>query len=137
MSSAAQSSTFPSRICLGRIVSGVTIALLPFDRMIHMTKIAPVIQAFQQLGFPTRVALGFGILELVCLAIYLHPRSVPHSAMLTAVYLAGAAAMHLRAGSSLFGETLFPVYIGALAWGALCLGGVRPRALALIRSFEK
>ena len=36
-------------------------------------------------------------------------------------YLGGAAATHARIGSPLFSHTLFGVYLGVIAWGALWL----------------
>ena len=44
-------------------------------------------------------------------------------------YLGGAVAINLRAGSTLFGEALFPVYVGILLWGGLYLREHRLHAL--------
>lgn len=121
----------------GRIVSGVTVAFLLMDGIMHMTTIAPVVQAFAQLGFPMRLALGLGILELVCVAIYVYPRTSVLGAILLTGYLGGAVAMHLRVGSSLFGETLFPVYVGIMVWGGLYLRERQLHALIPIVAVKK
>ena len=55
-------------------------------------------------------------------------RSILGAILLTG-YLGGAVATHFRVGSSLFGETLFPVYIGILMWGGLYGREARLRAL--------
>src|SRR5579862_2639403 len=101
----------------GRIISGVMSAFLLFDSAMHLTKIAPVVEAFERIGFPMRLALGLGIVELVCVVIYLCPPTSVLGAILLTGYLGGAVAIHLRVGSPLFGETLFPVYVGVLLWG--------------------
>jgi len=113
----------------GRILSGVTIAFLLMDSGMHMTTMAPVVQAFAQLGFPMRLALGLAIVELACTVAYLYPRTSVLGAILLTGYLGGAVAMHLRVGNPLFSETLFPVYVGFLVWGGLYLRGPELRAL--------
>jgi hypothetical protein len=109
----------------GRIISGLMVAFLVMDGVTHLTKIAPVLQAFDRLGFPISLAVLLGVLELVCTAIYIYPATSVLGAILLTGYLGGAVAMHLRVGSSLFGEMLFPVYIGILLWLGLYLRGVR------------
>jgi hypothetical protein len=51
-------------------------------------------------------------------------------ALLWTAYLGGAVATHLRVGNPLLSHTLFPVYVGALLWGALYLRDDRVRAAA-------
>jgi DoxX-like protein len=114
----------------GRILSGAMIAFMIMDAVMHMTKIDPVVQASARLGFPLELVFGLGIVELVCTILYAYPRTSVLGAVLLTGYLGGAVAMHLRIGSSLFGEMLFPVYIGVLLWGGLYLR--EPRLHALI-----
>ena len=109
----------------GRIISGLMVAFLVMDGVMHLTKIAPVVQASERLGFPISLAVPLGVLELVCTVIYLYPATSVLGAILLTGYLGGAVAMHLRVGSSLFGEMLFPVYIGVLLWLGLYFRGVR------------
>ena len=116
-------------IWTGRIISGLMVAFLVFDGAIHIAKIAPVVQAFAQLGFPIDMAVALGLIELVCLALYVYPRTAVVGAVLLTGYLGGAVATHLRAGSPLFAEALFPVYVGILLWGGLYLRNERLRAV--------
>ncbi|HEV3331895.1 MAG TPA: DoxX family protein [Bryobacteraceae bacterium] len=109
----------------GRIISGLMVAFLVMDGVTHLMKIAPVVQAFDRLGFPISLAVALGVLELVCTVIYIYPATSALGAILLTGYLGGAVAMHLRVGSSLFGEMLLPVYIGVLLWVGLYLRGVR------------
>lgn len=116
-------------IWAGRILSGIVILFMVMDGVLHMTKIPSVVDAFARLGWPLGLAVTLAIIELVCVAIYAYPRTSILGAILLTGYLGGAVATHLRVGSSLFGETLFPVYIGILMWGGLYGREARLRAL--------
>ena len=116
-------------IWTGRVMSGLMIAFLLMDGVMHLTRIAPVVEASNRIGFPLSLAVPLGIVELMCLLAYAYPRTSILGAILLTGYLGGAVAIHLRAGSPLFGETLFPVYVGVLLWGGLYLREPRLRAL--------
>jgi hypothetical protein len=118
----------------GLVLSALAVLFLLFDGVIHILKIAPVVETFTQLGYPVEVAVPLGIVELVCLAAYVWPRSAVLGAVLLTGYLGGAVAIHVRVGSSLFGQTLFPVYVGLMVWGGLYLRDERLRALFPLRS---
>lgn len=118
----------------GRIISGLVIAFMLFDGVIHLARIAPVVKAFQDLSWPISLAVPLGIIELICVLIYSLPRTSTFGAILLTSYLGGAVVTQLRVGSSLFGETLFPAYIGVLVWGGLYLRDPRLRRLIPILS---
>ena len=65
--------------------------------------------------------------ELVCLAVYIIPRTSPFGAILLTGYLGGAVATHVRVGDPLFTHILFPTYIGLLIWAGLYLRDDRLR----------
>ena len=119
-------------IWCGRILSGAMVAFLLMDGIMHMTRIAPVVEAFARLSFPVDLAVTLGILELACVALYVYPRTSVLGAILLTGYLGGAVAIHLRAGSPLLAETLFPAYVGILLWAGLYLRESRLRALVPI-----
>ncbi len=118
-----------TKIWTGRIISGVIVVFLVSDAAMHIAKIAPVVQAFAQLGFPIDLAIALGVIELVCVALYVYPRTAVLGAIVLTGYLGGAVATHLRAGSPLLAEALFPVYVGILLWGGLYLRNERLRVL--------
>ena len=62
-----------------------------------------------------------GVIELVCLALYLFPRTNVLGAVLFMGLLGGAMATQIRAGSPLFSHTLFSIYLGFFMWGGLWL----------------
>src|SRR5216683_4993150 len=113
----------------GRIFSGLIAAFLIFDAVIHLMKPAPVVEAFAKLGFPLRLAVTLGIIELVCVVLYVIPRVSILGAILLTGYLGGAVAIQMTTSKSLFGEILFPVYVGAMLWGGLYLRDDRVRTL--------
>jgi hypothetical protein len=118
----------------GRITTGIIVAFLLFDAVIHLMKPAPVVEAFAKLGFPLRLAVPLGIIELVCILLYVVPRTSILGAILLTGYLGGAIAIQLPTGNSLFGEVLFPVYIGVILWGGIYLRDDRLRTLIPLRS---
>lgn len=112
----------------GRVLTGVAVAFMILDGVTHIIKPAAVVEAFAQLGFPIRLAVGIGLLELVCTVLYAIPRTAFIGALLLTGYLGGAIATQLRAGSAWF-PTIFPLIIAALVWGGLALRDARVRAL--------
>jgi hypothetical protein len=112
----------------GRIVSAVTVLFLVLDGVTHLMKPAPVADAFQRLAFPLSLSVELGIIELLCVVVYVIPRTSILGAILLTGYLGGAVATHLRVLDPLF-DTIFPIIIGALVWGGLYLREGRLRAL--------
>jgi hypothetical protein len=111
-------------------MSGIVVLFMLLDSVSHLLKPKQVIDAFVRIGFPVNLSVTLGIISLVCVILYAIPRTSILGAILLTGYLGGAVVTHLRAGSSLFGETLFPVYFGILVWGGLY--GREPRLRSLI-----
>jgi hypothetical protein len=135
MESAVQTGSLSKKsLWAGRITSGLVVAFLLFDAVIHLMKPAPVVEAFAKLGFPIRLAVPLGIIELVCVLLYVVSRTSILGAILLTGYLGGAIAIQLPTGNSLFGEVLFPVYVGVILWGGIYLRDDRLRTLIPLRS---
>ena len=117
----------------GRVMSGLAVAFLLFDSVIKLVTHASVVEAFPQLGYPLSTAVAIGVIELVCLMLYVVPRTAVLGAILLTGYLGGAIASHVRIGSPLFTHTLFPIYVGALIWGGLFVRESRLRELVPLR----
>ena len=116
-------------IWTGRILSGLMVLFLLFDGIIKFMKIQPVIDTFAQLGWPIKFAVPIGIIDVVCAVLYAIPRTAVLGALLMTGLLGGAIATHVRIESPFFSHTLFGVYMGLVAWGALYLREPRLRAL--------
>jgi hypothetical protein len=106
---------------------------LVFDSVIKLMRIAPVLDSFNELGYPESLALAIGILESVCLIVLLVPRTSILGAIILTGYLGGAVATHVRVGSPLASHVLFPVYVALLIWAALFLREDRLRGLVPLR----
>ena len=113
----------------GRVLSALVVLFLVMDGVFKFLKPQPVIDAFARLGISTSLAVPIGAILLLCVVIYLIPRTAVFGAVLLTGYLGGAIAIHMRAGSSLFGETLFPAYMGVLVWLGLYLRDSRVRGM--------
>lgn len=75
----------------------------------------------RQLGWPSGYAFTIGVIELLCLLLYLFPRTNVLGAVLFMGLLGGAMATQLRAGSPLFSHVLFSIYLALFMWGGLWL----------------
>ena len=113
----------------GRVLSGIAVLFLLFDAIGKLLRPAAVIEGTTQLGWPESTILPLAIIQLVCLAAYLIPRTSFLGAILWTGYLGGAIATHMRLGNPLFSHILFPTYVAALLWGGLWLRDRRLRAL--------
>lgn len=120
-SSSQGPSASAARRWTGRILSGVPVLFLVFDSVIKLFNVVPVQEAMHQLGYPPDTAVTIGLIELVCVALYVLPRTSVLGAVLLTAHLGGAIASHVRIESPLFTHTLFPIYVAALLWGGLYL----------------
>jgi hypothetical protein len=121
--------TSPKSLWTGRVLSGLAVLFLLADAIGKLLRPPAVVSGTTELGWPASALLTLGILQLVCLAAYLIPRTAVFGAILWTGYLGGAIATHLRIGNPLFSHILFPVYVALLLWGGLWLRDQRVRGL--------
>jgi hypothetical protein len=121
----------PSRRALwaGRLFTGIAVLFLVADTLFKLAATSEGASGMVELGWPADLLVTIGLIELVCLVVYLVPQTAPLGAVLWTGYLGGAIATHLRLENPLFTHTLFPVYIAALVWGGLYLRDDRLRAM--------
>ena len=112
----------------GRILSGLAVLFLMVDAAGKVFRLFPP-EATTQLGYPAGVIAPIGWIEVICLIVYLVPRTSPLGAILWTGYLGGAIATHVRIGNPLFTHILFPIYVAAFLWAGLWLRDERVRAL--------
>jgi hypothetical protein len=112
----------------GRIISALAILFLIFDSVIKVLTLAPAVEATTSLGYPESLVMSLGLIELVCLAVYIIPRTAVLGAILMTGYLGGAIATHVRNGSDPF-SIIFPIMLGAFLWGGLLLRNADLRTL--------
>jgi hypothetical protein len=109
------------RLWTGTVLSGAAVLFLLFDSLGKLLKVAPVVAGTADLGYPESVIRPLGVVLLICVVIYVIPRTAILGAVLLTGYLGGAIATHVRVGSPLFTHKLFPVYVAVVIWGGLVL----------------
>lgn len=112
---------------------GLAVAFLAFDVTIKLLQHPMAIEGTTVLGYPADAVLTIGLIELVCLVLYLVPSTSVFGALLFTGYLGGAIATHVRLGNPLFSHVLFPIYVALFLWGGLYLQEPRLRALIPLR----
>jgi hypothetical protein len=117
----------------GRAVTGLVALFLAFDSGIKLMQLDAVREAMQPLGYPDRLGFVIGVIEAICLVLYVVPRTAMLGAILITGILGGAIAAHLRVGDPLASHVLFGVYVGILVWGGLYLRDATLRALIPFR----
>jgi hypothetical protein len=113
----------------GVVLSVVASLFLLMDSSMKILRLAPAVAGTTELGYPDSVVLGLGLLQIMCLFLYVLPQTSILGAVLLTGYLGGAIATHVRVGSPLLTHTLFPTYVAALVWGGVWLREPRLRLL--------
>lgn len=109
----------------GRIITALVVAFMIFDLIGKLLVIQPVIDAQTHLGFPVELSTTLGVIEIVCVALYVIPPTTWIGALLLTAYLGGATAIQVRVGDPFY----FPVMMGLLLWLGFVLRDSRLRAL--------
>lgn len=120
------------QVWTGRVLTGITVLFMLFDAAGKFMVPAFVVQSCARLGFPVNLSPTLGVLLTVSTLLYAIPRTAVLGAVLLTGYMGGAAAIHLRAGSTLF-EMLFPVLFGIVFWAGIYLRDSRLRQVFPIR----
>src|SRR5215472_11614294 len=117
----------------GRVITVFTVAFLLFDAIVKVLRLPVAVVGTVRLGYPARLVMYIGIVELVCLGAYLYPRTVFVGAILLTGYLGGATATQVRVEDPWF---VFPVVVGVLVWVGLFLRDERLRPLFALQSLK-
>ena len=109
------------------------------DAGMKLANLPQVAETMELLGWPADPAmvLTLGVIQALCLVLYLVPRTAVLGAVLLTASLGGAIATHMRVGSPLFSHTLFGVYVGLVTWGGLWLRDARLRGLMPFRTLSQ
>jgi hypothetical protein len=134
---AAPGTSSRKAVVAGRIVSAVPALFLLLDAGMKVLQVPVAIEGTKQVGWPAAVVLPLGVVQLVCLALYLVPRTAVLGAILWTGYLGGAVATHVRIGDPLLSHVLAPVYVATLLWLGLWLRDARLRALVPLRQTRR
>jgi hypothetical protein len=122
-----------STVMIAYALTVLAALFLAFDTVMKLLVTEQAVQATTELGYPASAVFTIGVIELVCLALYLVPATSVSGAILLVGYLGGAVATHVRLGNPLASHVLFPVYVAAFLWGGLYLREPRLRVLLPFR----
>ncbi len=114
---------------VGWVLTALPSLLLLFSGVMKLAKPPAVVEGFEALGYDADLALGLGIVEIACTAVYLFPRTAVLGAILLTGYLGGATATHLRVGDPF----VMPIVLGVVVWLGIFLRDARLRALIPLR----
>jgi hypothetical protein len=116
-------------IWTGRVISALPVLVMVAGFSSSLFKPEMVTKVLGELGFSSNLTLPIGILEMVCVAVYLIPPTTVLGAILLTGYFGGATACHLRVGQPFF----VPVVFGVLVWLGLFLRDAKIRTLIPFR----
>ena len=92
----------------------ITLALVATASM-KLAHAPKMIEGLTRAGIPTDAVVPIAVLELICLALYLAPRTMVLGALMLTGYFGGAIVVHL-----ITGESVFPVVIlGVVVWAGI------------------
>ncbi|MGC0364652.1 hypothetical protein ABH922_002636 [Rhodococcus sp. 27YEA15] len=114
---------------IGLALSGLFVLFMLADGISHVLNVQAVKDASAELGLPESLAVTAGIVQLICLVLYVVPRTAVLGAILLTGYLGGAVLANLRAEQSVLSTTLSAVYVGVLMWIGLYLRDEKVRAV--------
>lgn len=123
--------TAPSKgkLWTGRVMSGIVILFMLVDSIFKFIPNQQIIEGTTALGFQVHHLPVMATLGLLSTILYIIRRTEFLGAILLTGYWGGAIATHIRLDNPLFTHTLFTVYFGILAWGALYLKNEKFRDL--------
>lgn len=118
-----------AHVWTGRALSGIVLLFMTLDGVTKLARVPAVVEASEQMGITPGALFAIGATALGCTILYAIPRTAALGAILLTGFLGGAVATHVRLGNPLLSHTLFPTYLGAMAWAGLVLRRPELRAL--------
>ncbi len=115
---------------VGWIISVLPALMLLFSAGMKFAKPAAVVEGFNHLGYPERLGVPLGIVEIGSTILYLVPQTSILGAILLTGFLGGATSAHVRVGEPFF----MPIVLGVFVWAGIFLRNPRLRRLIPFRS---
>lgn len=114
----------------GRVISGLLASLLAMSAAMKLVGGREVIEGFARMGLPESLRVPLGVLELVCVLVYVVPATSVMGAILLTGYVGGTIVTHLRIDESV----VFQIALGLLVWLGLYLRESRLKSLLPLRT---
>lgn len=132
MASPTQTAPVPkAALWTGRVMSALPVLLVLLSSVMKLMRLPQVIEGFARTGLPERLIVPVGLIELMCVVVYVIPRTSVLGAILMTGLLGGATITTLRVGHPTYP---MPIVLGMLAWGGLWMRDVRLRQLIPLRT---
>ena len=131
MEDATRPSNSKAMFWIGWVLSGLASAVLIFSGIVKFMPVSdPAMEeSLRHIGWRADQLSGLGILEIAVVIVYLIPQTAVLGAILTAAYMGGAIATHVRVGDPFIAQAV----IGVIFWLGLWLREPRLRELLPIR----
>ena len=126
----SQNKSSRTMIWTGYVFSALPVLFMLMSSAMKLSRSPMAVEGFAKAGMSVGVLTTIGLVELLCVVIYLTPATAVLGAVLITGYLGGAIMVHVRAGELAF---LAPLVLGMMAWGGLYLRDERIRALIPMR----
>ena len=114
----------------GRVISGLLACLLAMSAAMKLVGGREVIEGFARMGLLESLRVPLGVLELVCVLVYVVPATSVMGAILLTGYVGGTIVTHLRIGE----PVVFQIALGLLVWLGLYLRESRLKSLLPLRT---
>jgi len=101
----------------GRIITWICVLFLLFDALTKIIKEHHTVEASAKMGWPVNTLQPLGFVLLLCIILYVIPRTAVLGAILLTAWLGGATAVDVMVGFPFF----FPVIFAVLVWLGLWL----------------
>ncbi len=115
---------------IGAVITALLGLFFAFDAIPKILGMSFAREATEGLGFSPAKTAVIGWVLLVCLIVFLIPRTAVLGALGLTAYLGGAVTVNLLTDKPLAGFVLSGVYVGVLVWIALILR--RPELLRVL-----
>jgi len=115
---------------IGWILSILPCLLLLMSASMKFIKPAGFAEGLEHMGWKESSMTVIGIVEIVCVILYLIPQTSVRGAILIVAYLGGAVATHVRVGDPF----IIPIVVGVLIWLGLWFREPRLKALVPLKS---
>jgi hypothetical protein len=117
----------------GRVISVLVVFPFIMSAMMKFNPTPEVLQGMSHLGLPETLLFRLGIIELLCVIIYLIPQTVILGAILLTGYVGGTIITHLRVEENVFVQ----VTLGLLIWLGIYLREPRLREILPLIKLKK
>ena len=111
-------------------MSVLAILFLAYDSISHILMTSAVVEGMKASGFDPNLNLPIGVILLVCILLYVIPRTAFIGALLLTAYLGGAVAVNVLTKTP-FTFVLMAMVVAVFIWAGLYVKSAHLRALVL------